>query len=84
MAGKKDVATFKNKIKVAPRGDKKAGEQTFNVIQIQPLKRIVFGRAGEFDAIITIDKTIKKTFKVQVVEVKPPKRGKAPEKKPVA
>lgn len=76
VGGKKDVATFKNKIKVAPRRNQKENEQTFNVIQIQPLKRIVFGRAGEFDAILTIDKTIKKTFKVQVVEVKPPKRQK--------
>ncbi|MBU0687715.1 MAG: hypothetical protein KKB81_07750 [Candidatus Margulisbacteria bacterium] len=73
---KKDVASFKNKIKVPAR--KKEGKgKTFNVVQIQPLSRIVFGRMGEFDAIVTIDKTIKKTFKVQVVEVKQPRQGPA-------
>ena len=77
VGSKKDVAVFKNKITVKPRGEKAPTGQTFNVIQIQPLKRIVFGRPGEFDAIITIDKTIKKTFKVHVALVKPAPRSSA-------
>jgi hypothetical protein len=83
---KKDVAQIGNKVKIAPRPGGKteikisggkavsspAGpKHTYNIIQVLPLRRVVFGHPGEFEVAVVVDKVAKKTFKLAVAEVKP-------------
>ena len=84
-AEKKDVAQFGGKVKVAPRKEEKAEvkisggkavtapagpKHTYNIVQIQPLRRVVFGHPGEFEVVVAVDKAPKKTFKLAVAETK--------------
>ncbi|MFA4858873.1 MAG: hypothetical protein WC901_05045 [Candidatus Margulisiibacteriota bacterium] len=85
-AEKKDVAQFGNKVKIAPHKGETAEvkisggkavtspagpKRTYNIIQIQPLRRVVFGHPGEFEVMVAVDKVAKKTFKLAVAEAKP-------------
>jgi hypothetical protein len=84
-AEKKEVAEVGNKVKIAPRPETKTEvkitgggavaarprpSHTYNIIQILPLRRVVFGHPGEFEVIVKVDGATQKTFRLAVAETR--------------
>jgi len=67
---KKEVAAYKTPLQVKGNEQKIKQEGFYNLVQIQVLKKVVFGKAGTFQIIIAIDNNVKKSYKISVVEVK--------------
>ncbi len=66
---KKDAASYKINVEVKPDDPNLKRDKFVNLAIIRPLGRITFGHAGEFIVVATIDKAIKKSFKLSVVKI---------------
>ena len=66
---KKDINAFKMNIVVKPDDPNLKRDGFVNLAVIRPLGKTIFGQAGEFIVAVSIDKTVKKSFKLSVIKI---------------
>jgi hypothetical protein len=66
----KDLASYKVPLQVKADNPQLKQEGYYNLVHIQVIKNLTFGRPGTFQVIISIDNAVKKTYKLSVVTAK--------------
>ena len=66
---KKDVAAYKVNLEVKAEDPNLKRDGFVNMAILRPIGKITFGRPGEFTVAISVDKIVKKSFKLSVIKV---------------
>lgn len=67
---KKDLVSYKFPLQVKADNPQLKQEGYYNIVHLQVIKKLIFGRPGTFQVIISIDNAVKKTYKLSVIEAK--------------
>ncbi|NQT29695.1 MAG: hypothetical protein HQ596_03900 [Candidatus Saganbacteria bacterium] len=66
---KKDIYSYKVNLSVKEEDKNLKRDGFVNLAVLRPLGKLTFGRAGEFILVVTVDKTVKKSFKFSVIKI---------------
>lgn len=66
---KKEIAAYKINLEIKPDDPNLKRDGFVNIALLRPVGKIVFGRSGEFAVVISIDKAVKKSFKLSVIKI---------------